>query len=79
MALSVETLAVAKKYTDESIEGAGAIKGAPCQIQSISDITGGHRVTFLWEDGAGNTQTSTMDVMDGTKLTVGADGYITID
>lgn len=79
MALSVETLAAANKYTDKSIEGAGAIKGAPCQIQSITDITGGHRVTFLWEDSDGNEQTSTMDVMDGTKLTVGADGYITID
>ena len=79
MALSVETLAAAKKYTDKSIEGAGAIKGAPCQIQSITDITGGHRVTFLWEDSDGNEQTSTMDVMDGTKITVGVDGYITID
>ena len=79
MALSVETLAVAKRYTDKSIEGAGAIKGAPCEIQSITDITGGHRVTFLWEDSEGESQTSTMDVMDGTKLTVGNDGYIEID
>ena len=65
MSLSVETLAVAKKYTDDSIAGAGAIEGKPCQIQSITDITGGHRVTFLWVDNDGVSHTSTMDVMDG--------------
>ena len=65
MSLSVETLAVAKKYTDDSIAGAGALAGKPCQIQSITDITGGHRVTFLWKDNSNVDHTSTMDVMDG--------------
>lgn len=71
MALSVETLALARKYTDDSIAGAGGLEGKPCQIQSITDITGGHRVTFLWVDNSGDEHTSTMDVMDGTD---GADG-----
>ena len=48
MALSVETYAVAKKYVDDSLAGAGAVKGVPCQIDSITDITGGHRITFKW-------------------------------
>ena len=63
-----------KQYVDDTIEGAGAVAGVPCQIQSITDITGGHRVTFLWVDNAGTSHTSTMDVMDGTNGQDGADG-----
>ena len=50
--LSAITRSLAKKYTDESVEGAGAIKGKNCQIQSIEPITGGNRVTFAWYDGS---------------------------
>ena len=39
MGISVETYAIAKKYTDDSLKGAGALKGVPCQIQSITNIT----------------------------------------
>ena len=67
MGFSPETYAVARKYTDDTVAGAGAVAGKPCQIQSITDITGGHRVTFLWVDNSGTEHTSTMDVMDGEK------------
>ena len=66
-----QALAVSKKYTSDSLEGVGAIAGKPCQIQSVTDITGGKRVTFLWVDNSNVEHTSTMDVMDGEK---GADG-----
>lgn len=65
--MDVVTLAVAKKYTDDSLDGVGALKGVPCQIQSVTDITGGKRVTFLWVDNEETEHTSTMDVMDGAK------------
>ena len=45
-----KALALAQKYTDDSLSGAGAVAGKPCQIQSIVEITGGNRITFLWED-----------------------------
>lgn len=67
MGFSPETYAVARKYTDDTVAGAGAVAGKPCQIQSITDITGGHRVTFLWVDNSSVSHTSTMDVMDGAK------------
>ena len=67
MGFSPETYAVARKYTDDTVAGAGAVAGKPCQIQSITDITGGHRVTFLWVDNSSVSHTSTMDVMDGEK------------
>ena len=63
--LNILTLAMAKKYTDKSLAGAGAVAGVPCQIQSITPITGGNRVTFLWVDNNNVSHTSTLDVMDG--------------
>ena len=68
------TLQLAKKYTDDSIAGAGGLEGKPCQIQSIEAITGGNRVTFLWEDNDGVEHTDTMDVMNGTDGADGQDG-----
>ncbi|MBQ7564613.1 MAG: collagen-like protein [Lachnospiraceae bacterium] len=74
MALDIITLAVAKKFTKETVEGAGAIKGVPAQIQSITPITGGNRITFVWEDNAGVTHTDSMDVMDGATGETGPQG-----
>ena len=63
--LNILTLAMAKKYTDNSLAGAGAVAGVPCQIQSITPITGGNRITFIWKDNNNVSHTSTLDVMDG--------------
>lgn len=74
MSLSLETLGAARKYTDGSIEGiVGTLAGKPAQVQSISPIDGGNRVTFLWEDNSGDSHTSTMDVMNGQD---GQDGDV---
>lgn len=66
--------ALAKKYADDSMQGAGAVKGKPCQIQSIEDIEGGKRVTFLWIDNSDVEHTSTMDVMNGIQGIQGLQG-----
>ena len=71
---AILALASSKSYTKETVEGAGAVAGVPCQIQSITDIEGGHRVTFLWEDNDGNEHTSTMDVMTGDQGPKGEQG-----
>ena len=67
MAVDTITLPLAKKYTDETVAGGGAIKGKNCTVDSITDITGGHRVTFKWTLDDGTVQTGTMDVMNGDK------------
>lgn len=72
--LNILTLAMAKKYTDNSLAGAGAVAGVPCQIQSITPITGGNRVTFLWKDNNNVSHTSTLDVMNGLKGDKGDQG-----
>ena len=65
--ISFLTKAISEKYTDISVEGAGAIKGKNCQIQSIVDIEGGHRVTFAWYNESEVLVSDTLDVMDGVK------------
>ena len=72
--VSLATLALAKAYTDTSIEGAGAIKGKNCEIQSVTPIEGGNRVTFAWYNGSDVLQTTSVDVMDGEKGAKGDDG-----
>jgi len=54
MGISIPTLPIAKKYTKNTTEGMGAIKGAPCEIASIELGTQegkqGYFITFEWED-----------------------------
>lgn len=72
--VSLATLALAKAYTDTSIEGAGAIKGKNCEIQSVTPIEGGNRVTFAWYNGSDVLQTTSVDVMDGEQGEQGEKG-----
>lgn len=69
-----EAYILARAFTLQAIAGAGALKGAPCQIQSITPITGGNRITFAWETSEGETETDSLDVMDGVDGTNGTDG-----
>lgn len=72
--MDIISYVLSKKYVDESLAGAGALKGVPCQIQSITPITGGNRITFLWKDNDGNEHTSTLDVMNGINGAKGDKG-----
>ena len=67
--MDVVTLALAKRYSDDSILGTtGPLKGKPCTINSITNIEGGKRITFGWSDNSGSSHTSTLDVMDGAEV-----------
>lgn len=72
--VSVITLNMAKKYTDTSISGGGAIKGKNCQIKSSTPITGGTRIVFAWYLDNDTEQTTTVDVMNGIDGQDGAKG-----
>ena len=74
MGIDVKTYAAAKKYTDNTVLGGGALKGKNATIDSITDITGGHRVTFKWTLDDGTEETDYMDVMNGVDGQDGADG-----
>ena len=58
---------LSRKYTNDSLIGLGALKGAACTISDITPIDGGNRITFEWEDNNGESHTDTLDVMDGEK------------
>lgn len=70
-------LALAKKYILGVLEGVELIQGKDCQIQSIDEITGGHRITFAYygepdeDDESGEERvlkTKTLDVMNGVNI-----------
>lgn len=67
-------LVLAKKYTEETVIGGGALKGKNCTIQSITPVTGGSEVVFAWTLDDGTTKTQTLTVMDGPQGPEGAQG-----
>lgn len=73
MMTDVEIIGVLKSYIRKCLEGVGALKGAPCEIQSITETSDGNIVMFKWEDEAGVSHTNTMEVKNGKD---GKDGSI---
>ena len=68
MAVSLETLALAKKYTKDTVIGLGAIRGAPCTISRVEEVTDGTEITFQWTGIDGTVQTRTIKVQDGVSI-----------
>ena len=66
--IAEEALAIAKSYIKKSLEGVGALKGAPCTIKSIAEVDGGQKVTFEWTGTSGTKQTSEMIVKNGVSI-----------
>lgn len=60
-----EIIGMLKSYVKNSLKGMGALKGAPCQILSITKVGDVNVVTFKWQDNEGVEHTSTMEVADG--------------
>ena len=69
MALSVQTLALSKKYTRDSLIGMGALKGAACTVKNIEKENGINKVTFEWTATDDSKRTSEMLVADGATIT----------
>ena len=57
----------AKKYTAESLDGLGALKGANCVIDSVETVPEGNRVTFSWIGSSGTKETTTILVKNGEQ------------
>lgn len=56
---------LSRKYTEDTAIGLGAVRGKPCNIQSITPTDDGNRVTFRWTGDDGTVQTSAMLVKNG--------------
>lgn len=67
---------LSKKYTEDTADALGAVKGAPAEIVSIThdDETGISTVTFQWEGDSGAIQLGELYVHDGPKGDPGQKG-----
>lgn len=75
-----EAYVLSKSFTKKSLDGQGALKGAPCTIKSTTKVSDGTNITFEWTGTSGTTQTSTIKVMDGISIIdvdVNADNTLT--
>ena len=73
---SGSTYALCRSYVKQTLAGAGALKGAPCMIKSITphyspvdpDRIEYNVVEFEWKDNNGGDHTSTMNVRNGIGI-----------
>lgn len=63
--MDIVTYAMAQGYVKRSLDGLGALRGAPCTIKSITETDDGNIVTFEWTGDSGAKQTRTMLVKNG--------------
>lgn len=78
--IAEEAYVLSKSFTKKSLDGHGALKGAPCTIKSTTKVSDGTNITFEWTGTSGTTQTSTIKVMDGISIIdvdVNADNTLT--
>lgn len=69
MGIEINTLALAKKYISESLQGAGALVGKNVQISKIEPIIGGSRITFTYTLDDGTQRNSILEIMNGQQGT----------
>ena len=70
MGLSFPTLPIAKKYTSDTAEEFGAVKGAPCTVESQEHDSVNHvtNVVLKWENSQGAVQRTTVEIPDGVGI-----------
>ena len=69
-----EALAAAQQYTDDSMAGAGAVAGAPCQVSDKAETSEGTTWNWKWKDNNGVEHTTPMEVKNGADGQDGAPG-----
>ena len=67
--MDIVTYALARKYVQQTANSLGAVRGAPCTIQTITETDKEIVVIFSWTGTDGTSQTSTMNIPKGE------DGY----
>ena len=71
--MDIVSYILSKAYVDKTLDGMGALKGAPCTISSIVDNPDGtHDITFSWQDNQDppQTHTSVLTVANGETPTI---------
>ena len=65
--MDVVTYALSKKYTQKSLDGIGALKGANCTIKSTTPKDNGIEIVFEWTGVSGTKETTTILVKNGEQ------------
>lgn len=68
--------ALSKQYVDETLVGAGALKGSPCEIDKVVHQNGINTITFKWQTTDGNVRYQDVIVNDGTPIYVWNSGDV---
>ena len=63
--MDILTYALARKYTDNALNGLGALKGAPCTILAVAEQNGNTVITFSWVGIDGTSQTQDVRIPYG--------------
>lgn len=66
--MDIVTYALARKYVKDTAIGLGAVKGAPCRIQSIVEDDDKATITFTWTATDGTDKTSILNIKNGLKI-----------
>ena len=66
--MDVVSWLLSKKYTDNSLIGIGALKGAPCKVKSVIKKDGQNIVTLTWKDDLGVDHDTKLEINDGTPI-----------
>lgn len=73
--ISLDTLVLAKKYTDKVLSGLGELKGSPCTIKATKENDDGSiTVTFAWTGSDGVEETQDVIIPAGPQGTQGEQG-----
>lgn len=73
--ISLDTLVLAKKYTDKVLSGLGELKGSPCTLKATKENDDGSiTVTFAWTGSDGVEETQDVIIPAGPQGTQGEQG-----
>lgn len=64
---ALQSYVLSKKYVLGVLDGVELIQGKNCQIQSITDVEGGHKIEFAYYDNDDVLKPSSLIVLDGAK------------
>lgn len=72
----IQAYALSRKFTEDTADSLGSLKGAPCQIDSIiyDEEEGTVTITFSWVGTSGQVQTDTAVLHDGEQGEPGGKG-----
>ncbi len=65
---------LSRQYTKKTVIGLGALKGAPCTVESVVKQDGQNIITLKWTGDDGTVQRTIVRVDDGTPIYVWVSG-----